>query len=62
MTSFCLACGLPLDPEYRKHNRRFRGKESSHRKFCNDKCAKTHELSKRKRNRAKYGVAGEVYL
>jgi hypothetical protein len=61
MTRFCIACGLPLDPELRKWNRKFEGKESVARRYCNDQCAGREERSKRPRNKAKYGVAGRIY-
>jgi len=56
MTMFCLACGLPLDPKFRKYNRRFKGPDGPYRKYCNDECA-GRDHKKSPREIPKHGVA-----
>jgi len=59
---FCLACGLPLNKELRKYNKKFTGPDRSDRKFCNNRCQISFDLARRRKNKPKYGVAGEIYF
>jgi hypothetical protein len=54
---FCRACGLPLNPELRKWNRRFQGQEGAHRVYCNEACRQAYDRGDQHKQPPKYGVA-----